>query len=71
MAMILEKERVIGLKVKILQGVMDINDFHNNDIKTIEEKVQDFLDEHPDILITSIKQSVVGHSITISIWYKD
>lgn len=57
------------MKVVFFEGATSVPNIGiAHGIKTIEEQVQDFLDENPDIEIQHIKQS--NHKgVVVSIWY--
>ena len=68
------------MKVEIFEGSLQLHDMAKlRGLKTIDEKVDDFLTNHPDIEIKHIKQSSASSGssdgfsaiITISIWYEE
>ncbi|OQO71172.1 hypothetical protein BH747_04070 [Enterococcus villorum] len=68
------------MKVKIMQGITDISEYAKRFVSfSLEHKVQQFLDENPQINIHDIKQSSSssdngirkGVITIISIWYEE
>ena len=68
------------MQVKIFEGSLHLHDMAKlRGMKTIDEKVNEFLMDHPDIEIKHIKQSTASSgssdtfspAITISIWYEE
>lgn len=68
------------MQVKIFEGSLHLHDMAKlRGMKTIDEKVADYLTDHPHIEIKHIKQSTAssgtmndfGATTTISIWYEE
>ncbi|MGM0338704.1 hypothetical protein [Enterococcus sp. AZ007] len=68
------------MKVKIFEGSLHLHDMAKlRGMKTIDEKVDDFLTDHPGIEIKHIKQTSASSGssdsfstvTTISIWYEE
>lgn len=64
------------MKVKFFEGILNLPSYSH--ILTVEQQVQEFINEHPDIEIKHIKQSSIPagiegcrNVITISIWYTE
>lgn len=68
------------MQVKIFEGYMELNSYQTNiGGVTVEDKIDQFLCNHPDIEIRHIKQSTASSGeaesfsnvTTISIWYEE
>ena len=68
------------MKVNIIEGYGELNGYQKSIGElTLEEKVNQFLDDHPNIQIDRIKQSSTSgdeggkysNYTTISIWYEE
>ena len=51
-----------GMRVKMFMGI---------NVSDLESKINSWLECHEDAKISTIKQSVSGYTIIISIWYFD